>query len=418
MSKFKHMSDEELDKLFRDASKQFQPPAAPPGAWDHFYSTKLIEGLINDPGITAPNQRSGKKLLAFLKPAATWQFAATVLLAVLIAAILLISKEKTSKDVVIKRPTEINNPPITAPQQPDAGTNKTFSNKDSSNKITNSEPWKNIITETKPEQLISSSNTDFPAQPGFIPHVNLFPKKDSLVTKKQRGETITLNPKPADHKPTDKHFNLNPQWPFKNETAGNNNRSGSKWQVGLQGGSNLGMVKGDVSGKPGLNAGLLIQRSLGQSRFSLESGVIYESMTYDVANADFRPNGKPAPAAVSNIEGTCSMIDVPVNVRYDVVKSKKNKAFISTGVSPTVILKQSYIYDLDKGNGPVKINKDVSGQGKSVYAVANLSVGFEQKWNHVSVQIAPYVKIPMGDIGYGNLSLGGIGTQISIKKDL
>jgi len=53
-----------------------------------------------------------------------------------------------------------------------------------------------------------------------------------------------------------------------------------------------------------------------------------------------------------------------------------------------------------------------------MYAVANLSVGYEQKFNRTSVQIAPYLKLPLGEVGYGDLSLGGMGALLSIKRDL
>jgi hypothetical protein len=194
--------------------------------------------------------------------------------------------------------------------------------------------------------------------------------------------------------------------------------SSGRWQLGIVGGTNIAMVKGDVSATPGLNTGILVQHRINDSRISLESGVIYENMTYAVENEYFNPGGKPVSSKVSNISGTCTMIDVPVNVRYDMVHSKKRKAFVSTGVSPTVMVKQSYVYDYTDENGTRLIDRDVTGQGKNFYAVANVSVGYEQKWNKTSVQVAPYLKIPMGEIGYGNLSLGGIGTQVSIKRDL
>ena len=40
------------------------------------------------------------------------------------------------------------------------------------------------------------------------------------------------------------------------------------------------------------------------------------------------------------------------------------------------------------------------------------------KFNRTSVQIAPYLKLPLGEVGYGDLSLGGMGALLSIKRDL
>jgi hypothetical protein len=112
------------------------------------------------------------------------------------------------------------------------------------------------------------------------------------------------------------------------------------------------------------------------------------------------------------------MLDVPVNVRYDLVRSKKSNAFISTGVSAMVMVNQDYNYLYTGQNKVTEVTKDVSGQGNDVYASTNISVGYERRFKKTAIQVAPYVKMPMGSVGYGNLSLGNIGAQISIKKDL
>ncbi|WP_223709041.1 outer membrane beta-barrel protein [Niabella beijingensis] len=399
------MNDEELDQLFRDAASRFQPPDAPEGAWEAFYRTKML-----------PAEKNTRQRRFFI-PWRYMQLAAAVLLLIATGLVFFLK------------------------QAPLAGLGGISSNDREPSGILKSETSPPVEEGGLPPAFMPGGTADnYPAKGGapdlaaMIPQKNLYPVISSgppafnipekgaktqqhADTAAARKPFFSLRDKPAGERPAQPAL---PGFydPSPSTETSRGRTATTRWQVGLLAGSNLGMVRGTVSSKPGLNAGVLVQRKLGQSRFSLESGVVYESMTYDVNNADFNPNGNPVSSRVSNIEGACTMVDVPVNVRYDVVASKKNKAFISTGVSPTVIVKQSYIYDLDQGDGPVQINRDVSGRGKSVYAVANLSIGYEQKWNHVSVQIAPYVKIPMGEIGYGNLSLGGVGTQISIKKDL
>lgn len=398
------MDDEALDKLFRDAASRFQPPDAPEGAWDDFYNTKMLP----------PGKSTGQRRPLIQRR--FWQLAAACLLLAIAGTVWMLQRHPLPglagspstagiasgilKDVPLRSAGTSQMP---AASIPGAAARDLRS--------------LNAVTRTGTAPLLSEME-NHPITDNDRAFADL-PKKAKAEREHRPADTIQRKPyfslrdkSAGEHPALPGNHN-----PFLTEAAPAR-PAGTRWQVGLVAGSNLGMVRGDVSKKPGLNAGLLVQRKLGQSRFSVESGVVYESMTYDVNNADFNPNGNPVSSRVSNIEGSCTMIDVPVNVRYDVVASKKNKAFVSTGVSQTVIVKQSYIYDFDRGDGPVPINRDVSGKGKSVYAVANLSIGYEQKWEHVSVQIAPYVKIPMGEIGYGNLSLGGVGTQISIKKDL
>ncbi|WP_245562154.1 porin family protein [Niabella aurantiaca] len=414
------MNDEELDKLFRDAANRFQPPDVPEDAWDVFYKTKMLPAGSS---IEKRGRWAGLAALLghFFTPKFSWQFATTCVLALIAGLLLFRTKPPTGNiagdpagNITLQPPVAGTRPPAAAEtrQEPaDAGNSR--------NDTENNREWN--VGERPPADILAGTRVVLPRKPAAFD----FSKKPAGALRATPADSIggrhkmdfSLRRKPGEASPARPGLPDHYRFPQTEPTAGRSNtRSG--WQVGLLAGSNLGMVRGDVSKKPGLNAGVLVQKKLGLSRFSIESGVLYESMTYDVNNADFTPNGKPVSSRVSNIEGACTMIDVPVNVRYDVVASKKNKAFVSTGVSPTVIVKQSYVYDYDPGDGPVPVNRDVSGKGKSVYAVANLSVGYEQKWNHVSVQIAPYVKIPMGEIGYGNLSLGGIGTQISIKKDL
>lgn len=416
MSRFTNMSDDELDKLFRDAADRFRPPDAPEGAWEDFYRKKLLQEKQYRIGAGRPFR---KKLLAFLVPGPSWQFAASCLF-VFLTALFFLTKEKSAPPAATvltgKNPAGIMDGDSTGrPHKELQDTIKPSKAVANSMLAILQSPPGEVTKMAVPQKPV---NGPIPNQAplNFSPGADGFIKKDSMPPKQQQGIfSLKGSPEEKDRKPG---YHISPQWAPQTETANNSGSRGFRWQIGVQGGSNLGMVRGDISKKPGVNAGVVVQRKLGTSRFSLESGVMYESMTYAVNNEDFTPNGYPVSSKVSNIEGSCSMIDVPVNVRYDVVSSKKNKAFVSTGVSPTMIIKQSYIYDYDKGDGPDRIDRDVSGKGNNVYAVANLSIGYEQKWNHVSVQIAPYVKIPMGEIGYGNLSLGGIGTQISIKKDL
>ncbi|GAB3006214.1 hypothetical protein GCM10027051_01750 [Niabella terrae] len=419
--KLSNINDEELDKLFRDAANRFQPPDAPDDAWDMFYKTKMFPGSNK---VVKRSRWAGIAAMMgqFFVPRLSWQFATTCVLALIGGWLLLHTNPPSGnvdrlpvKELARQQPATDNAPPVAA----EGG--QEFSDADSPGDTQNKAGWYpgeqpslDILAENRVAVLAAR-----PSKPGVfdLSQKPVLKATPADSTAEHAKIDLSLRRRPASEaSPVQPAIPDNYRFP-QTETRTRRGTS-SGWQVGLLAGANLGMVRGDISKKPGLNAGVLVQKKLGLSRFSLESGVLYESMTYDVNNADFTPNGQPVSSRVSNIEGACTMIDVPVNVRYDVLASKKKKAFVSTGVSPTVIVKQSYVYDYDAGDGPELINRDVSGKGKNVYAVANLSIGYEQKWEHISVQIAPYVKIPMGEIGYGNLNLGGVGTQISIKKDL
>ncbi len=425
--KYKNMTDEELDRLFREAAENFKNSNPPEGAWEAFY-TKNEQQIKNKEPESSPDLE--KKPTPFFTLAKAYQVAAAVLILFAACAIVWMVVSKQQKHEAGTITQSIPGLPVDTAasvaidiQKDTAGISAPLSVNDDA--LFPASPRSPVTTEPKAAGSISPSfqkESDALLHAGANPIVPASPvlpvQKDKAVANNMQQATtkkpdLTTGQQEYSDKNnyTTNHLFATAKEPSKRSSTG-------RWQLGLVGGANVAMVKGDVSTTPGLTTGILVQHRINDTRISVESGVIYENMTYAVENEYFNPGGKPVSSKVSNISGACTMIDVPVNVRYDMVHSKKRKAFVSTGVSPTVMVKQSYVYDYTDENGTRLIDRDVTGQGKNFYAVANVSVGYEQKWNKTSIQVAPYLKIPMGEIGYGNLSLGGIGTQVSIKRDL
>ncbi|HRB73755.1 MAG TPA: PorT family protein [Niabella sp.] len=429
--KFKNMSDKELDKLFRDAVNRFTYPDAPVGKWQEFIESRnLSETHDFEAKLPNVNSQTNRRIPFLLY----WKVAG-VLVAIILSGLIMLYRS-TNRQIVDT--IDSGEPKSKRIEQNDIGSSNeklpTAQNEfeqQARTQLNDNKKKQDLLKvgiheyskylvykkETKP----ISVNSDLKLiKLGKLEGMQLLkmPLSKSILLKRWVSD---LNQKRVLNKTGEiKDRNVRSNFNILENVRARGNSKSTKWQVGVVGGAIMSTVKNKVSGKPGLNTGVVIQRRISGSKVSIESGVFYSNMSYAVQNEDFNPNGKPVSSRVSNISGTCSMLDVPINVRYDMVNSKhKNrKAFVSTGVSPTVMLKQSYVYDFTNENETRLINKDVSGKGKSMYAVANLSVGYEQKFNRTSVQIAPYLKLPLGEVGYGDLSLGGMGALLSIKRDL
>lgn len=425
--KYKNMTDEELDKLFRDAAESFKNSNPPEGAWEAFY-TKNEQQLKNKETESVPD--SDKRPIPFFTLAKAYKVAAALFIVFAACAIVWLVVSKQSKHEIGTITHSVSNSSIDTVASLATGFEKDTAAISTPLSLNDSRQFpavkkSPVTTGNKPESIIYPSfqkESDAILNAGANPIAPASPalpqqKDKATVNNMQQGNAKKPGLTTGQQEYSDKN-NYTTNRLFATGKEPSKRSSSGRWQLGLVGGANVAMVKGDVSTTPGLTTGILVQHRINDTRVSVESGVIYENMTYAVENEYFNPGGKPVSSKVSNISGACTMIDVPVNVRYDMVHSKKRKAFVSTGVSPTVMVKQSYVYDYTDENGTRLIDRDVTGQGKNFYAVANVSVGYEQKWNKTSVQVAPYLKIPMGEIGYGNLSLGGIGTQVSIKRDL
>lgn len=428
---YKNINDDNLDKLFKDAADNFVPPGAPEGAWDNFYDTKLN---VQE---EKKSRRGFKVFLPMLfNRGVSWRLA-TVCCLVGIAVIWFGLERWGHK----------------SPQKPGGisqNTNMAVTDRKIENLSSDKKKTDSIITNLSLPETGTKNEINDIARRSNYPAI--FPSANSHITIDSSGKTTnnlvenylpgsgllpvnhnkTNNPQTSTNKEdTVSERNIVakkqatiPQKPsvpddyaFDDDEKGNNAADKKLWQVSLVGGSNLSMVSGTVSNNAGLNTGVMVQRRINGSRFSVETGIVRESMDYNVGNGDYTPDGKPVSSDVSNVRGTCTMVDVPVNVRYDVVHSKKNNAFVSTGVSAMWMANQNVSYDYTHSDGSTSTtNKNVDGQGRTVYAVTNVAVGYERKFKNTAVQVAPYVKIPLGNVGYGNLSLGSLGAQISIKQ--
>lgn len=432
------MNDDELDSLFRNAAKDHSPAEPPEGAWDDFYEQFLSSekkdkkifwiGLLN-------NESPAVQFLYRWK----WIAASIIGIGILF---LFFQKQHEGISKETEQTTSFSGKKKTAPfdtisRLVTVSKSDSTANEKDSTAVQIKE--KEITQQTEPAQplnpllaMVNLSKADNNNE--LVP---IEEKKDILsITGVPLQESIIQQQKPGDlnnnsnaiagkdkEKPTTKRLEtmqdlLNDKYmrSFNNkdeEEKTSQNRA--KWQIGLVGGTNLSVTSGSFSNTPGANGGIVVQHRINKGRFSVETGIVGATMSYNVDNTNFHPNGQTVPSSVSNMNGRCTMIDVPVNVRYDVVSGKSSDAFVSTGASAMVMVNQTYSYQY----GGNTVNQDVSGKGaNNVTATVNVSVGYEKHFKSTSIQIAPYLKIPMGDIGYGNLSLGAVGAQISIKKSL
>ncbi len=91
--KYKNMTDEELDKLFKDAAENFKNSNPPEGAWEAFYTRNKQQ--LKDNG-EEPVQELNKRLPRFFTLGKAYRTAAAVLILVAACAIVwsIVSKQK------------------------------------------------------------------------------------------------------------------------------------------------------------------------------------------------------------------------------------------------------------------------------------------------------------------------------------
>ena len=116
------------------------------------------------------------------------------------------------------------------------------------------------------------------------------------------------------------------------------------------------------------------------------------------------------------IDGICSVVDIPVNVRLNAFQRNRNTFFISGGVSSYLMSDEIYTYNY--AWGPSKV-RDWNGTSSSFYwSTLNLSAGIERKINkHFTLQIEPFLKTPLVGVGRGTVNLYSSGLLFSTKYE-
>ena len=119
---------------------------------------------------------------------------------------------------------------------------------------------------------------------------------------------------------------------------------------------------------------------------------------------------------MQKVQANCFMWDIPLNIRYDLLLGKKQRAYITTGISSYFMKKEDLHYYYTWYNNPAYKNWINEKNSQYWLAAINLSAGIEQRISPVfSVQAEPFIKIPTGPIGYGKINLNSLGIFFSLK---
>jgi hypothetical protein len=190
-------------------------------------------------------------------------------------------------------------------------------------------------------------------------------------------------------------------------------------EFGIVGGPDATAVKFGPLSKAGYNVGLQIGYRI-SDRWSVNTGVIYTTKYYKADSQDFKPKN-PWYRYIKlkdGVKGNCSMFDIPVNVRYDVSFNNKRRFFVSTGLSTYLMDNQNYSYTYYTQGGSMPYPKDTSytANYNYLFSVLNLSAGYERAiGKNFSLQVEPYLKLPLKGLGYGYMRMDSYGIFFSLK---
>jgi hypothetical protein len=203
--------------------------------------------------------------------------------------------------------------------------------------------------------------------------------------------------------------------PDENESKSNDLAESSKWAVRLGYSPDLTTVGFKNLTKPGSAFSLLFEYGV-SPRLYLQTGVVRSIKDYYAPASEYKLNKYVTqintPYAV---DGTCTMFEVPLGIRYDIAQKAHSRWFAGTGFSSYYAQKEKYNYRYEKY---VHLQKP-GWEGKTGWyflSHLNASVGYERTITRkLSILAEPFVRIPLKGVGYGKVNLTTAGMWLSLR---
>ncbi|MDN3667782.1 hypothetical protein QWY93_00305 [Echinicola jeungdonensis] len=161
----------------------------------------------------------------------------------------------------------------------------------------------------------------------------------------------------------------------------------------------------------GTSAGINVEYFL-LPQWSITLGGLYSFKTYQ-GDEGYQTGYAPSP---NGIKGDCWVLDVPLNVRFYAINNELDRWYISTGFSSYFMLRESYELEYSNGYSPYSSEVDVRNSNQHLLGIMNFSLGYERILTpKLSLQVEPYFKLPITEIGEGKVNLKSAGAFIGIK---
>ncbi|MBF9223947.1 outer membrane beta-barrel protein [Hymenobacter ruricola] len=191
-----------------------------------------------------------------------------------------------------------------------------------------------------------------------------------------------------------------------------------RFYVGLVGAPDITTVKFANVESPLPNLGVVLEYRLG-SRLRVTTGLLRSTKQYKARRADYDFGDYGVYLThryFDDVDGSCTVLDVPLNLRYDLVSRPHYALYGSVGLSSFFMQREQYSYSYVEYNKPGYWSGEVVNANRHLFSILNLSAGYERalssRW---SLHAEPYVKLPLAGVGAGKLKLTSAGVFLGVK---
>lgn len=203
----------------------------------------------------------------------------------------------------------------------------------------------------------------------------------------------------------------------KKETPGKkNNKTG--FYFGLSSGPQISQVKNQSINKIGFDVGVVAGYMI-NSKASIESGIFFSKKHYYSDGKYFSmekiAGTMPPNMDMISINGSCTIFEIPLKLKYDFLQKNKHIIFGTAGISSYILTKESNDYIALISGSQQHLKGNFQHTTKYVSAAFNLSAGYEHRVKQNKIRLEPYIQIPLKGIGEGSMPVLSAGLHIGIS---
>lgn len=153
----------------------------------------------------------------------------------------------------------------------------------------------------------------------------------------------------------------------------------------------------------GSNIGVVGEFSF-SDRVSISTGVLRAKKNYESYQEEAYGS------SARHLVGSCSILDVPVNLTYSFPSKSRFSIYTTIGASSYIMLREDYVYTIKSNTGDRVYPSQAIRKNNEWFKVLNVAVGMQYRiaprWH---IQLEPFIKAPLADLGERNVRLSSVG---------
>lgn len=171
---------------------------------------------------------------------------------------------------------------------------------------------------------------------------------------------------------------------------------------------------------PGYKFGVAVNYGLSE-KLSITGGIVQSSVRYAASGRYYNPEDQYNYPIINPdwVTAHCLILDIPVNLKYDVFLFDRSRIFTSAGLSSYFMQSEEYDFDYSEDNARlIRQHTEKSGD-VHLFSNAGFSIGYEfdvhPNW---SLQVEPFIRVPLREVGWANVNLYSMGSFFSLNYKL